>query len=162
MNVIAPWAAETRDERTLKRLFAAELLRYPNNPFQAGRVLFPNNHLFAITAAQQWVSDRYVLESQAELIAEFGEDYFLPSKVILARRIYDLGERESANTSERLAAYKLYAELRGFIQKSDTIVGANVTINQNRVMVVPSAGSDAEWEEKVGKQQMKLIEGARE
>src|SRR6266699_1837950 len=120
MNVlaVAPWA-DDRDDSALKSAFAAALLRYPNDPFKAAQQVFPggNDQLRALTAAQQWLNDPEVINLQAALIKEFGEENFLPSKLLLARRVFELGERERASQSERLAAFRLYAELRGFIEK---------------------------------------------
>jgi len=160
MNALTPWAADSRDEDTLKDAFAAELLRTPNDPFKAAQKIVGNT-IRALQMSQDWPTDVYVLKRQVELIEEFGEDNFLPSKLTLARRIYELGETTTASISERLAAYRLYADLRNFIEKPSLINQNNLTVNNNKVMVVQDFGSDDQWEETAKNQQMKLVSDAR-
>lgn len=165
MNAVAlaPWVQDERDASTLKKAFAAALLRFPNDPFKAALQLFPSNTLRALTVSQEWISDPFVLNAQSELIEELGEDHFLPSKLTLARRVFELGERERASQSERLAAFRLYAELRGFIEKPGFTVQNNTLINnQNRVMVMTDHGSNENWEAKALEQQTKLVEHSRD
>lgn len=161
MSAVAPWV-QIEDNAVLKKAFAAALLYHPNEPFKAGAKVFPGNHTRALTAAQVWVGDPEVLQFQVDLLEEFGEDNFLPNKVMLARRIFELGENERASIPERLAAFRLYADVRGFIEKAALIQNNNVTLNQNRVMVVKDHGTDDDWEVKVAAQQSKLIEHIRD
>jgi hypothetical protein len=165
MNAVAlaPWVQDERDAPTLKRAFAAALLYYPTDPFKAALQLFPNNTMRALTVAQEWIADPFVLNAQAELIAELGEDHFLPSKVTLARRVFELGENVRASQSEKLSAFRLYAELRGFIEKPGFTVQNNTNIlNQNRVMLMTDHGSNEDWETKALAQQTKLVEHSRD
>lgn len=164
MNAVAlaPWVQDERDAPTLKRAFAAALLRYPTDPFKAALQLFPNNTMRALTVSQEWIADPFVMNVQAELIEELGEDHFLPSKVTLARRVFELGENARATQSEKLSAFRLYAELRGFIEKPGFTVNNNTQINQNRVMVMTDHGSNDDWETKALEQQTKLVEHSRD
>lgn len=159
--MLAPWVKDDRDETTLKSAFAAALLRTPHDAFAAACSVFGTDTARALTVANSWVYDTDVLQFQADMIKEFGEDAFLPSKLTLARRIYDLGNDVRAELRDRLAAFKLYAELRNFIEKP-AVVQNNVTVNQNRVMVVRDHGTNDEWAVKVRSQQARLIEHARD
>jgi len=153
---------ETKNEKELKRKFAEELLRNPNDPYGAAYRLFGTDTIRALQVSQTWVIDPYVLEVQAELLKEFGEDEYLPSKAILARRVFDLADRPNTDVKDRLAAYKLYAEIRSFIAKPETNI-QNIQNNTNlRVMVVKDFGNDGEWETKARKHQTKLIEHSRD
>lgn len=51
---------------------------------------------------------------------------------------------------------KVYAEVRGFIEKPQVAVTTNVQTITNKVMVVRESGSDAEWERKLAMQQASL------
>lgn len=143
----------------LKDAFAAALLRSPDDPFAAALQVFGNDTRTAMFVAQEWVRDLYVLQKQAELLEAFGEDEFLPSKATLARDLFALA-RSTKDTKDKVAAYKLFAEVRGMIEKQTAI--ANVTVNNNRVMVVKDHGSDDDWERVARSQQAKLIEHSRD
>lgn len=58
----------------------------------------------------------------------------------------------SANEFAQLG--KLYADIRGFVQKEQTTV--NIA-SDNRVMIVHDSGSDDEWEEALRLQQAQLV-----
>lgn len=147
----------------LKDLFAIAFLREPSNPFGAAVKVFGLDTGRALYASTHWVDDSYVLARQAELLGMFGEDYFLPNKAALARRVYELADK-TTDAKEQTAVLKLYAEIRGFIEKQTAIanvVNNNTIVNQNRVMIVKDHGTDAQWEEKAAKQQTLLVEHAR-
>jgi hypothetical protein len=59
---------------------------------------------------------------------------------------------------DKIAALRLYAEVRGFLKKDEGVTVNNVT---NKVLVVNSAGADDDWERKVQRQQLRLIQGAQ-
>ena len=143
----------------LKDAFAAALLRSPDDPFGAALTIFGTDTRRALVASQEWVHDLYVLQKQAELLEKFGEDEFLPSKATLARNVFTLATT-TKDAKDRIAAYKLYADIRGMIEKQTAI--ANVTVNNNRVMVMRDHGTDDDWEEVAKKQQTKLIEHSRD
>jgi len=78
----------------------------------------------------------------------------LPNKKDLAQAIWD--KMESCRFPEDYAKLaKLYAEVRGFIEKPDN--KPVVTINQNRVMVVKDLGNAEDWQAKAEKQQRDLL-----
>jgi hypothetical protein len=148
------------DETILKDAFAAALLRQPNDPFRAALQIFGSDTRRALQVSQEWVCDLYVLSKQAELLEAMGEDAFLPNKAMTARRIWDLANT-TTDTRDKIAALKLYAEVRSYIEKPGDKINTNLTINQNRVMVIKDHGSDDDWERRAGEQQMKLVADAR-
>lgn len=148
------------DELALKHEFAEALLKLPNDPFRAACGVFGNDTVKALEVANRWPFDLVVLQRQAELLDKFGPEEFLPTKTDVARRIWNCGEA-ATDTKDKLAAYRLYAELRGFVPKGDA-AGVNVTVNNNRVMVVPAFGTDDQWETNAARQQSKLIEHSRD
>lgn len=153
--------ADPSSDDVLKDAYAMLLLQAPNDPFGCALKLFGTNTVRALEVSQTWVCDYYVLSKQADLLAEFGEDHFLPSKAIAARRVFEMAEMSNADRKDRLAAYRLYAEMRGFIEKGGGI-NINNNITTNRVMVVKDHGSNDDWERSAAGQQSKLIEHSRD
>lgn len=143
-----------------KDKFADAYLRTPENSFAAACTVFGTDTATALKVSSEWPFDLYVLQRQAELLETFGPDEFLPTKQQVARRIFETGERTN-DVKDKLAAYRLYAELRGFMPRGD---GANVslTVNNNRVMVMRDFGNDDDWEKSAVTQQSKLIEHSRD
>lgn len=164
MNSTVPWAhfdAQADQER--KADFARALLRDPTRALAAARTVFGDNDLgSAIEAARDWPSDPYVKAKQKELLKEFGPDAFLPTKQDLARDVYEITRAEKVSNSEKLAAFRLYADIRGFIEKQAMNNINNTVINQNRVMVLNDHGTDEQWEEKASSSQAKLIEHVKD
>lgn len=156
---LAP-ALDPAVELERKRLFAEALLRAPGDAFSAARTVFGQDTMGAMVASQQWPYDMVVLQRQAELLETFGPDEYLPAKHEVARRIWDIGQA-ATDTKDRLAAFKLYADLRGFMPRSEGMT-INNTVNQNRVMIMRDFGTDEQWETAAAGQQAKLIEHSRD
>lgn len=148
-------------EQLHKEMFAAALLRTPHDPFGAACLVFGMDSARALEASIKWIHDSFVLQRQAELLQEFGEATFMPSKLTLARRVYELAEDRNTDKKERIAAYKLYADIMGMIERQ-ALIGHQTNVTQNRVMVVRDFGTDDQWESAALKQQTKLIEHARD
>src|SRR5690606_38718084 len=88
---------------------------------------------------------------------------FLPTKAELAREVWRIGTNPRTSVDERLKALRLYADVRGYIEKyqAGTVINnTNNVLSQNRVMLVKDFGTDEEWELAVEEQQRKLIESA--
>lgn len=151
-------AEQVQDDPELKARFAELLLRWPGEAFKVACMIVGNDTQRAMDIAARWPLDMDVLELQAALIAEQGDEAFLPTKAELARRVFNVGDT-ATDVKDKLAAFKLYAEIRSFIVKAE-VVNNNV-INNNRVMVMTDFGSDEQWETKAVKQQSKLIEHSR-
>lgn len=145
-----------------KAAFAEELLRNPNDPYGAATKIFGQGTELAITAGRDWIRDIEVLNKQKELIEENGEETYLPNRAILARRVFEIGESSRCSVTERLAAFRLYADLRNFIEKPGVSIDNRTMIQNNKVMVIKDHGSDEEWEEKTRVQQAKLVEHSRD
>lgn len=162
MNAIAPWN-DRRDDVELKKLFAAAMLECNFKPYDAARRVFtnPTDGQRAIYASDHWPNDPIVKLEQARLIDELGEESFLPTKVMLAREVYDMGKDITASFGDRLAAFRFYSDLRQFVPK-DKGPQVNLNIQQNRVMVMPDHGTDEAWEEKLYKHQQSAIEHVRD
>lgn len=164
MNAVAlaPWN-DRRDDVELKKLFAKAMLECNFKPYDAARAVFtnPTDGMRAINASDNWPNDPIVKMEQARLIEDLGEESFLPSKVMLAREIYSMGQDTTASIGDRLAAFRLYSDLRQFVPR-DKGPQVSLNIQQNRVMVMPDHGSDDDWEKKLVDHQQKAIEHVRD
>jgi len=143
-----------------KTEFAEALLRSPENPFNAAKSVFPGQRQMAsaLHAAIRWVDDEFVLAEKKRLTRDNGKYSFLPDKADVARKVYDI----TSNTNDpelQLKAYKLYSDIRGFIDKPNTTINNNNAIS-NRVMVVKDHGDDDNWAENLKRQQQALIESS--
>lgn len=157
---IAPWAEQT----AMKAAFAAALLRYPNDAFKAASLVCGTDSGRALRMAWEWPNDPGVLEKQKELLEEYGEEHFAPTKAQASQKVYEIASDERVDAKVRLAAFDLFCRIKGFIQKPEgTVINNNNTVvNQNRVMLMRDHGTVEEWEEKLRAQQAKLVEHSRE
>jgi len=147
-------------DQKLKTAFAAELLKYPNDPFKAGLAVFGVDTGKALRAAHEWHKDPFVIEECARLKEEGFEQFdkeSLRDKLIMNLLTIVEGERSIAD--DRIKAAKVIGELKGLIEKPQTNINTNV-ITANRVMVVKDHGSADDWEKRLRKQQEGLKRGA--
>ncbi len=141
------------DQTTLKLDFAKNMLRHSNDPFKAAFDTTPDAGL-ALQIAKTWEKDEIVVAEMEKLLST-GDTSFLPTKESQARDIYSLATSENVAVDDRLKAHRLYAEIRGFIEKPTQ--GATTNILNQGVMIVKDQGSDADWQEKATLQQRTLI-----
>ena len=142
----------TGDVTALKRQFAELLLKHPGEPLLCASILFPKeSNQYQLSVSANWNKDAEVSLIQKELILKKGEGPFLPSKDKLAAEIWKLAEKDS---SAKLAALKLFAEVMGYVSKPGTSVSVSVT---NRVIEVPVYESDEARERHAEEQQANLI-----
>lgn len=150
-----------KDTADYRRAFALAWLREPNEPFKAACEVFGTDTKSALYASTFWIRDPEVIAEKERLIAaqDEGEESFLPSKAEALRDLYEY--TKSGEHKDRIAAFKLYAEVRGWMPKG----GTNVNIDQstrttNQVMLVQDMGNDSDWEKGIAEQQRRLIENA--
>jgi hypothetical protein len=133
----------------------AKALKELGDPFKAALSVcdgMPTQH--ALKMSVDWPHDAEVkafikaLKDKEESIDN------LPSKKDLAEAIWHKMEKcPFPDDYAKLA--KLYAEVRGFIEKPDNKPVVN--INQNRVMVVKDLGDEEDWQVKAERQQRELL-----
>lgn len=140
----------------LKLRFARELLKFPTNPLYVARIVCPNVPYQAEYIAQHWPYDTEVQCMMNTLIAEEGVKATLPTKVDVAREVFNLATDTKAEHKDKLKAFELYARMMGYIERPP-----EVTVNTggvtNRVMVVKDHGADGEWEKLAIAQQQRLV-----
>lgn len=159
--------SETRNESEEKAAFAALLLKTPTEPFKAALALFPDNTSRALWVANHWVADAEVLAAIKRLKEEMGEFAGLADKSELARDIWQRmqgtqtadGRTIPPTADDYAKLAKLYAEVRGFIEKPQS--GPAVQVIVPRAIEVPTHGSNEDWEAAAAKQQRELLDVSR-
>lgn len=142
-------------DEELKAEYARLLLKI-SDPFKAALQLFPDNTSRALRVANEWPNDPEVMAAQADLLDEDGELSYLPTKADFARNLWDKMQEDRIAPEDYAKLGKLYADVRGFIEKPQTTINNNNNVTNNRVMVVRENGSDEDWEAKLRKQQDNL------
>lgn len=145
------------DEENLKKRFAEELCYSLANPMAAAsRVFgdFPQNYTVNAWIAHNWPNDPIVAAEVRRRYAEDPDAYATPRELVAAR-LLDWADSPTLTPDEKIKALKLYADMRGYIAKPGLV--ANIVNDNRRVLVVPSHGSEDDWEKRAIAQQAKLI-----
>lgn len=153
------------DELERKRKYAFQLLLEPNEPYKAGLKAYPEDTPYsngmAFKIASEWQCDEECLSLRRDLVAEYGEAFFLPTKGDIAREVYNTAIKTAKTAADKLKALELYANLMGFIEKpAQAVINNTNTQTTNKVMVVPKSSSDDDWESRLIEQQQKLVANA--
>jgi hypothetical protein len=140
-----------------KKQFADELAKDPLNPSDCSYRVFPEpeNMRFKVTATVSWINDPIV---KARLLEITGSDKVDDGKEISVEaqcnrylKIYE----QSENPKDQVLALSQIDKIKGF----DKSAGNNVTINNQKVIVIPRALSNDEWEANAKRQQENLANG---
>lgn len=150
-----------------KAAFAALLLT-ERDPFKAALTLFPSNINRALRVATEWTHDPVVRAEQARIKESGGAMSLLPDKAALAADIWDKmqgpiqpnGTRMPPSPDDYTKLAKLYADVRGFIEKSAPIINNNNVIVP-KVIEVHNHGTDEDWEVAAERQQQELLNVSR-
>lgn len=133
-------AIENEDEK--RQLFGIELAR-TNQPFQAACNVCGNNTNEALWIAKNWLNDPIVLASKDLYLKTVDNDKTLLDKEQLASRLLKIADEKNATNAfyildgkDRLAALRLYAEIRQFIGKTADITPTSNVFNQITVKFV--------------------------
>lgn len=137
----------------IKRLFAEAWLREPKNPFAAAMSICGGDASVAMQMSQAFVHDAEVSKLKTELIAQRGEEAFLPSKAEMFGEVWHRA-KESQRDDDFVKLAKLAADIRGFLNKE---VANQTNIVNNRVLVLPAPKSEDDWEKGCIEQQQALV-----
>lgn len=160
--------SEVPEYRAEKLIFAEYLARQPKDAFGAGLAAWPNNVNMAAYCARYWPSDPLVQQEIQRLQASQGPGYGLADKGELLRLIWErmTAERLADGSVNVLAPddlvklAKLYAEVRGYIERPAATPLVNVSVP--RAIEVPVHESDEAWERAAQKQQRELLHVSRD
>lgn len=151
------------NELDVKIQFADAWLRNPNNAFEAALTVTKGDPCEALRISSAYIYDDQVLQLKAELIEKFGEEHFLPSKVAMLQDILTRAKK-TPQDDDYVKLMKLAADMRGMLSDKST-VNVSTTINQNKVMIVPTfvdaSGKlldDHAWEQNLIQQQQRLVQ----
>jgi hypothetical protein len=139
-----------------KRAFADELYKDPTDPSECSARVFtdPKEARWRIIATTSWTSDEVVLARLSEIGAKPIRDDKEISVEAQCERYLEIYQ-QSENAKDQVLALSQIDKIKGF----DKSASNNITVNNNKIMVVPRALSDAEWAENARKQQERLSEG---
>lgn len=147
------------DPTLAKSEFAEALLRRPREPFEAARAVFPTNMQAALFVLQYWLHDEWVTLEKTRLLDEHGADAFLPTAYELAHEVWYTASK-ATNVKEKTDAFKLYADIRGFISKPNVVNNNNngsTEITQNVLMI-----KDIDRAEFASRQRALMLEAAQD
>lgn len=139
----------------LKNLYAIALLR-EGDPFKAACIVFPGDPQRAIWAKDTWATDPVVIEEKERLIAEHGEEFFLPNEIEFARNLWQRAQN-AVHDEDYAKLMKLYADTRGFTKTQSN--APQVNILAPKVMLLSQeveSKTDDEWEIMLREQQRAL------
>lgn len=139
-----------------KRAFADELYKDPTDPSECSARLFtdPKDARWRIIATTSWTDDEVVLARLEEIGAKPIRDEKEISVEAQCERYLQIYQN-SENAKDQVLALSQIDKIKGF----DKSAGNNVTINNQKVIVVPRAISDEEWEANAKRQQNNIKNG---
>lgn len=116
---------EWRTDEALKRKFGKLLAKH--KPFDAACEVFENTNR-ALWVSVNWINDPIVQELRETAVEE---DKKILDKDALCHKLVNMADEKSpqglyyAEYKDRLATFKLYAEIQGYIGKVDTQINNN-------------------------------------
>jgi len=134
--VTPPQVTSWKDDEELKAQFGCALAQGFKNNFEAACSIFGKETNKALFASVNWLDDPTVIEAKANYNAVTTTKKDLLDKDSLCFKLQEFAEEKiffngnevySAEAKDRLAAYRLFADIRGFIAK-DSI---STTINNS-------------------------------
>lgn len=157
----------------LKARFAADLLRSKDPDGEAfliaSKLVLGNNNL-AVEMSRDWPKDPEVLRIQNELIAEHGIESFMPSKLDVMRKLWQLSEGSYVDARDKISALNAYSEIAGYkppkgasvINNNSNSVTPTTNVVANKVMLVAASETDADWFKRAEKQQDDLMKAGED
>lgn len=125
------------NEDEVKRAFGIALAE-GKNPFDAALAATNNNTNLALYVSQRWLNDPIVVKARKNTVHNSKE---LLDAEELAARLLEMAEERDRNNlfyilegKDRLAALKLYADIRGYTKKDAIPIGGNTFI-QNTMTI---------------------------
>lgn len=167
INLTGPWGyTEKTDPRlksvTLIKRYAADQLRRadePNRDFNIALELIGDPGV-ADLAVKIWNNDPVCQQERQRLLEEHGERAELPTKETVLKEVLALARNKTYTAGEKEKFYKLYSEMSGYTGRNSA-AAPSVSVFANKVMYIPSQGSDKSWEDKAKSQQAALVADAR-
>jgi len=137
-----------------KREFAVALLKDTTDPWQAARSVWPHDTGRAVWCYHHWKNDPDVLAYVAAVHGAEGRIAELPTSHEYMLYLWKCAH-DAPDEDTRIKYLRLYAETAGELKRPQG-ADVEVSVTQNRVMIVNNLGTDEEWEEKAKLQQQQL------
>ena len=154
-------------EKIDKVMFGIALAQSTDDPFKVACGLFGADRGKALEATTAWLRDPVVIEARDSHRATHGPATLTITKEELATKVILFAEEKFENgnyrheSKDRLTAYKLYADIMGFIEKPSVAVNNNIQQNSlHVVMKTTDYGTDDQWEQSLKQQQTGLVQSA--
>lgn len=146
---------QTYPQSLLLRFAAA--IAEGEHPYKAAlAVLGATETSQALRVHKLWANDPIVINEVNRINSALEEGDVGLSKNDFLRKVLDT-HKELKDGKDKIAALRLYAEVRGFLKKDEGVTVNNVI---NKVMVVQNKGTDDEWGMRLRNQQLNLINGS--
>lgn len=150
---------EDESETELREKFARLRAQFPTlNDFEVASECFkglPDAPARAGAAAMSWGRDAGILARVEDLRRVGWADDSDIAEDVLCREVLALARQQTGvEVKDRLKAYEIVAEIKGYSKKGQTNVNVAVV---NRVMKVTDHGDDTAWEARVEAQQRGLM-----
>ena len=151
------------DEQLIKKAFAYEWLKDPKNAYKAALSVTQNDTFSAMQMVTKWSHDPEVIQFKKDLMLEYGEEHFMPSRYELVHDVLENARRDPFADVPK--SYKLIADMLGYIEKPGITINNTSTTN-NKVMVIPATqlndngttNLDA-WQQNAISQQDEIVQG---
>ena len=143
------------DDNDLKKEFAREWLKSPDEPFRAAYRMFPGDFNRACVMGAQWQRDPVVLAEMRRIREMEPAASALPTREDIAQEILTLARSDTLKPEQKFQGYRLASELLGFVQKPGQTATNGTAIVQS-VMRVPVHATEGDWEAAAAKQQSDL------
>ena len=132
-----------------KTIFAIELFPVPGEHLRAatsvlGQFVHPIQGRMQL--ADLWRTDPFVLDTCKDLLERYGEEHFLSTKSDVARIIFKRATRPNIDAENFGKLMKLYAEVRGFIERPKNGDAPATNIGTMNVLVVKDKGTTEQWQ----------------
>jgi hypothetical protein len=132
------------DDEGLKKAFGVELAKVPLNPFAAACKVFKTDTTAALKVSKDWLNDPIVNAAKDLYLKTLDIEAAQLDREQLASKLLKLAdEKHPANAlipaheaKDRIAALKLYAEIKGFTNKDNVPTVTNNTINGLKIVLV--------------------------
>jgi hypothetical protein len=139
--------------------FAMLLIKHPETqPYTHAMDMFGDTgegRSLAYTYSTKWLTDPNFIKVKARIKTEAAEDDLLPTKTAYAVEILGTARKLRSEDPKSAIEYdKLYAAMRGHVEKLSN--STTVNVQMNRVMVQRDFGNDDEYAMMLEKQQAAL------
>lgn len=147
-------------KRMFARLWKYDLVNNPDqNPIKAalGTYHEPEYANFAVTViAATWPTDTEVLGFVNDMADDEALNDIGATATDISRALVNMIMDTNLDPDYRIKATDRLSEIQGWKQKASENKGGGANAERPKALIIHSAGSDDEWERKVGQQQQDL------